>query len=129
MQSLTTGSDRSLWFLNDPIEDNPQHDWDDYRRNWQSTVVASLLHPNIWQYEVAPWPERILTGRYPRRAKKDDRKRIPADYATVLQIVMNAMNDMEHRSIEWDCGLEQVGVIVSDSMMFQRGDPHPSHPD
>ena len=54
-----------VWFLNDPIEDNPDHDWTDYRVNWESTLVASLLQPEVWRFEVAPWPERIFGGRYP----------------------------------------------------------------
>jgi len=45
---------RTVWFLNDPVEDNGNHDWKDYRSNWESTLVASLLHPEVWQYEVAP---------------------------------------------------------------------------
>ncbi|MFO1513145.1 MAG: hypothetical protein U1F83_09570 [Verrucomicrobiota bacterium] len=53
-------------YLNDPIEDNANHDWDDYKCNWESTLTASLFQPDVWQFEVAPWPERIFNGRYPR---------------------------------------------------------------
>ncbi len=62
-----------VWFLNDPIEDNPDHSWEDYRTNWESTLTASLLWPQVWRYEVMPWPERIFRGRYPtvdRRRRK-----------------------------------------------------------
>ena len=54
-----------VWFLNDPIEDNPDHSWDDYATNWESTLTASLLWPQVWRYEVMPWPERIFHGKYP----------------------------------------------------------------
>ncbi|HZM01797.1 MAG TPA: hypothetical protein VFC44_02135 [Candidatus Saccharimonadales bacterium] len=35
---------------------------------------------------------------------------------------------MKQERIEWDCGTTGVGVLVSDSLMFQRGDPTPSDP-
>ena len=45
MQNLVRATGRTVWYLNDPVEDNPNHDWADYRRNWESTLVASLLQP------------------------------------------------------------------------------------
>ena len=128
MQNLVRATGRSVWYLNDPIEDNPNHDWDDYKRNWESTLTASLLQPDVWQYEVAPWPERVFNGRYPRSANREDRKGIPPEYATELQTVFNALNDMKQPRVEWDGGTTGVGVIVSDSLMFQRGQPTPSDP-
>lgn len=128
MQNLVRSTGRTVWYLNDPIEDNPDHDWEDYQRNWESTLVASLLQPEVWQFEVAPWPERVFKGRYPASAKPEQRQSIPQPYATELQVVMNALNDMKQPRIEWDCGTTGVGVIVSDSLMFQRGDPHPGDP-
>ena len=47
MMNVVRGQRRQLWFLNDPIEDNPDHSWDDYRTNWESTLVASLLWPEV----------------------------------------------------------------------------------
>jgi len=128
MQNLVRATGRSVWYLNDPIEDNPGHDWNDYRANWESTLTASLLQPDVWQYEVAPWPERIFGGRYPRTARREDRKPIPPEYATELQVVMNALNDMRQPDARWDCGTRGIGVLVSDSLMFQREQPTPSDP-
>jgi len=129
MQNLVRATGRTVWYLNDPIEDNPDHDWDDYRTNWESTLVASLFQPEVWQFEVAPWPERVFGGRYPRKAKPEDRKSIPPPYATELQIVFNALNDLKQPRVRWDCGSHGLGVMISDSLMFQRGEPHPSDPD
>lgn len=123
MQNLVRSTGRTVWYLNDPIEDNPNHDWDDYQRNWESTLVASLLQPDVWQYEVAPWPERIFRGRYPRSAPRDERKSMPPAYATELQVVMNALNDLKQDRVKWDCGTTGIGQIISDSLMFQRGEP------
>jgi len=128
MQNLVRATGRTVWYLNDPIEDNPNHDWADYQRNWESTMVASLFQPEVWHYEVAPWPERIMNGRRPRSAKPEDRKSIPPAYATELQTVMNALNDMKQKRAEWDCGTTGIGLLLSDSLMFQRGDPTPSDP-
>ncbi len=128
MQNLVRATGRTVWYLNDPIEDNPNYDWEDYRVNWESTLTASLLQPEVWQYEVAPWPERIFGGRYPKKAKREEREGIPPAYATELQTVMNTLNDLKQSRVEWDCGTTGLGVLVSDSLMFQRGDPTPSDP-
>jgi hypothetical protein len=126
MQNLVRATGRGVWYLNDPIEDNPNHDWGDYQRNWECTLVASLFQPEVSQFEVAPWPERIFRGRYPKSAKAEDRKGIPPSYAIELQTVMNTLNDMKQKRVEWDCGTRGIGVLISDSLMFQRGDPTPS---
>lgn len=128
MQNLVRATGRRVWYLNDPIEDNPNHDWDDYKRNWESTLTASLFQPEVWQFEVAPWPERIFNGRYPRSARPEDRRSIPPEYATELQTVMNTLNDLKQDQVAWDCGTTGIGVVASDSLMFQRGEPTPSDP-
>lgn len=126
MQNLVRSTGRTVWYLNDPVEDNPNHDWKDYQSNWESTLVASLFQPEVAKYEVAPWPERVFGGRYPRRLPREERQSIPPVYATELQTVMHALNDMDQKQIEWDCGTAGIGVLVSDSLMFERGDPTPS---
>jgi hypothetical protein len=126
MQNLVRSTGRTVWYLNDPVEDNPGHDWNDYQSNWESTLVASLFQPGVSKYEVAPWPERVFGGRYPRRGPRESRMPIPSAYATELQTVMRALNDMDQKKIEWDCGTAGIGVLVSDSLMFERGEPTPS---
>lgn len=128
MQNLVRATKRTVWYLNDPVEDNPDHDWEDYRGNWESTLVASLLQPEVWRYEVMPWPDRIFRGAYRLRKGEEQRVGIPSDYATELQVVLRALNDMDQPSVRWECGTERLGVMVSDSMMFQRGDPEPGDP-
>ena len=32
-------------------------------------MVASLLQPDVWRFEVAPWPERVFGGHYPKPGK------------------------------------------------------------
>ncbi len=97
VKNMVVGTGRSLWFLADPVEDDPGHDWGDYRRNYQETLVAALLHPEVRGYEIMPWPDRVLEREYARQALKltaeeflrilakarkeiaDVRKTVPAD--------------------------------------------------
>ena len=126
MQNLVRSTGRRVWYLNDPIEDNPDHDWNDYRTNWECTLTASLLQPEVNHYEVMPWPERIWHGTYRKDANSNERVTIPAEYATELQIVCRALGDMDLKPVKWTSGTQKVGIAVSDSLMFQRGGPTPS---
>ena len=133
MMNVVKASGGTVWFLNDPIEDNPDHSWEDYRTNWESTLTASLLWPQVWRFEVMPWPERIFHRRYPtvdrahrKPGERVVREPIPPAYATEMMTVITALNDMNQPDISWNCGTQGIGVIVSDTMMFQRGDPKPS---
>ena len=134
MQNMVRASGRRMYFLNDPIEDNANHSWNDYRTNWESTLVASLLQGDIWHYEIMPWPERIWNDKYPvleasqRPAGKPTEKiGIPAAYETELQSVINSLGQMKQPNPKWEAsGTQGVGVLVSDSLMFERGDPTPS---
>ena len=135
MMNVVRASGSTVWFLNDPIEDNPDYSWRNYRANWESTLTASLLWPQVWRFEVMPWPERIFHGRYPtldraeRKAGAEvEKEPLPAAYGTELMTVINALNDMKQPQTEWDCGTRGVGVVVADTMMFQRGGPSPSDP-
>jgi hypothetical protein len=121
MQELVRGTDRRMWYLHDPVEDDPRHDWDDYRRNYLCTLVGSLLHPEIWYYEVSPWPNRVFNGRFPAGSK--DPKPIPPDYATILGIVFNQLRDMKQNQVRWPETTEGVGILLADSGMFQRANP------
>jgi hypothetical protein len=128
MQSLARASGRRVWYLNDPVEDDPNHDWGDYRANWESTMIASLLQPGVYRYEVMPWPDRVFGGTYPVR-QGGDRVAISKAYETEIQAVMSAMGDLKQPadSVRWEaCGTQGVGMLVSDTMMFQRGEPSPS---
>ncbi len=129
MQNLVRSTGRGVWYLADPIEDNPDHDWGDYRRNYHATLVASLLQPDVAQYEVMPWPERIYQDKYPSEADPKTRVLIPDAYATELQVVINSLKDMKQAAVKWDSGSHGIGLVISDSLMFQRDNPSRSDPD
>ena len=129
MQNLVRSTGRTVWYLADPIEDNPNHDWGDYRRNYEATLVGSLLQPDVASYEIAPWPERILNDKYPSQPDPKTRVPIPGPYATQLGVVFNALKDMRQSDVRWMCGSQGIGVAISDSLMFQRGDDNASDND
>jgi hypothetical protein len=129
MQNLVRASGRRVWYLNDPIEDNPNHDWEDYRANWESTLTASLLQPEVWRYEIMPWPDRVFNSRHPLHRASAETGGIPKPYETELQTVITALGAMQQTDVRWQsAGARNVGVLVSDTLMFQRADPNPSDP-
>lgn len=123
MQELVRGTDRRMWFLHDPIADDPKHTWHDYRRNYIRTLVASLLHPGVSRYEICPWPRRIYTGEYPK-LDGSGRERIPARYATELQIIANALGRMDGLDVQGSENGPEIGLLLADSAMYQRQYPH-----
>ena len=138
MQNLVRASGRRMWFLNDPIEDDANHSWDDYRTNWESTLTASLLQPEIWRYEIMPWPHRIFTKNYPvleasQRPKGEPVKKVPIPkaYETELQSVIHALGKMKQplKDVRWEkSGTRGIGILIADTLMFQREQPVPSDP-
>jgi hypothetical protein len=128
LHNLVRSTGRRMYYLNDPVEDNPNHIWEDYRRNWECTLVASLFWPDVWHYEVTPWPDRPFMGRYPASSGSTERVGISPEYATELMTVFQALNDMNQPKVAWECGTQGLGILVSDTMMFQRGDPSPGDP-
>ena len=93
MESMTRPTGRKMFFLTDPIEDRAK-DWEDYRRNYQATFTAQLLYPQIDNYEVMPWPDRIYEGLYRVAAGSEERAHIPRFYSTQMQVMINALNEM-----------------------------------
>ena len=135
MQNIVRASGGRVWYLNDPIEDNARHSWYDYRTNWEDTLIASLLQPEVWHYEIMPWPHRIFQKDYPSTqpvTRDTPRVPIPPEYETELQAVITAMGDMKQPTerVEWAAaGTEGTGVLVADTMMFQRFGPDASDGD
>jgi hypothetical protein len=127
MESMTAPTGRKMFFLTDPIEDRAK-DWEDYRRNYQATFVAQLLYPNIANYEIMPWPERIYEGLYKTSGNSDRRERIPRDYSTQMQVMINSLNNMplSENSVS---GTKGISVLMSNSLMFQRFPVHAGYED
>lgn len=127
MASMTAPTGRKVWFLTDPIEDWPR-DWEDYRRNYQATFTAQLLYPQINSYEIMPWPERIYTGLYNKSKDFDEKIHIPSDYATMMQIMVNALQNMPLAATQVS-GTHGINVLMGNSLMFQRFPEHEGYDD
>lgn len=121
MISMTAPTGRKIWLLTDPIEDWPR-DWGDYKRNYEATFTAKLLYPMVADYEVMPWPERIYTRPY-KLPNSDSSILIPKHYSTQMQIMVNALNTMPV-SDNRVSGVNAIGVLMGNSMMFQRFPTH-----
>jgi len=119
--SMTAPTKRKVFLLTDPIEDRV-HDWSDYKRNYQATFTAKLLYPMVNNYEVMPWPERIYTHPYPV-PNSNEKILIPNFYSTQMQVMVNALNSMPLSSNKVS-GVNGIGVLMSNSLMFQRFPTH-----
>lgn len=122
MESMTRPTGRKMFFLTDPIEDRAK-DWQDYKRNYQATFTAQLLYPQIADYEVMPWPDRIYEGLYRVSANSKKKARIPRFYSTQMQVMINTLNNMP-LSDNRVSGSQGVSVLMANSLMFQRS-PQP----
>ena len=118
MESMTRPTGRKMFFLTDPIEDRAK-DWEDYRRNYQATFTAQLLYPQIADYEIMPWPDRIYEGLYRVSGTSDERAHIPRFYSTQMQVMVNALGEMP-TSANRVSGSQGISVLMANSLMFQR---------
>jgi len=129
--NLVRGLDIPVWFLMDPLEDNPDRAMEDYHTNYERTLAASLLFPEVDRFETMPWPTRIFG-------------RVPAGFATEIASVINVLSDMQNQAsprsplpvgegprvrVQWDCGTQGIATFIADSAMFQRGEPSASDMD
>lgn len=126
MKSMTAPLGREMYFLTDPIEDRAK-DWTDYKLNYQATFAAQLMYPMVDTYEVMPWPDRIYQGLY-RISGTDREQRIPRAYSTQMQVMINTLNDIR-KSEKQINGSKGIGVLMANSMMFQRFPTHAGYDD
>jgi hypothetical protein len=126
MLSMTAPTGRRMYFLTDPIEDRAKT-WDDYKRNYQATFTAELMYPSVDHFEVMPWPNRIYLGKF-RVEGSDLRQPISPAYATQMQVMVNSLNEMPLSNNKLN-GTKCIGVLLSNSMMFQRFPTHKSYED
>lgn len=133
MQELVRGTGRRMWFLHDPIEDNPEYTWENFRENYLKTVIASLLHPAVHHYEAVTWPSRVFNGIYPRKMvlkggivgaeNLEGAKAIPADYAQQLCSLVQTLGDMDQESACFLGDPPGIGIFMADSGLYQRTFP------
>ena len=133
MQELVKGTGRKMWFVCDPIDDCYGITWDNYEFNYKRTLIASLLQPKVYRYEICPWPWRIFDDNvYPKIVSthcnsKDPpapgATRIPKHYSTLLSGTFQMLGDMNQPEYSFEGINSGVGIFMSDSGMFQRAYP------
>lgn len=126
MVSMTAPTGRKMYFLTDPIED-AHRNWGDYKRNYEATFTAEMLYPMVDNYEVMPWPERIFTKPY-RLPNSDSSVLIPHYYSTQILVMINALNKIP-LSKNHVSGSHGIGVLMGNSLMFQRFPTHNGYTD
>ena len=119
---LLKGTEKKLWLLIDPVEDDPHHTWVDFRGWYQDCATAMLLMKDVDSYEVMPWPERIfLPISFTPGIDDKCENPIPKDYFTLVLSTTQALQEMPLGG-EWLGGMAdtQIGVAVADSAMWQK---------
>lgn len=133
MQEMVRQNGKKMWFLHDPVEDFPEHTWEDYRKKYRKTLAASLFWPSVDRYEVCPWPNRVFNGRYPKKAGLADgmipttdmegAKDIPKEYASMLSGMIQTLGNMNQKDYCFLGNEIPVGVLMSDTSLYQRSFP------
>ena len=137
LAELARGTGKRVWFLHDPVEDNPAYTWASFRDNYLATVAASLMVPEVFRYEAAPWPDRIFHGVYPRVPPEnvvtegvfgkgpgaDGAQPIPPSYAELICTLIQTLGDMDQPDSGWAEPLPSIGLLMSDTALFQRTFP------
>jgi len=77
-------------------------------KKWESTLAA-CLQPEV-AHTTSPWPEPFRRALSRIRRREDRPKTISASYATGMQTVMNALNDMT-KANQWIAA--QAGSVCS----------------
>jgi hypothetical protein len=116
---LAVGTDRRLWLLADPVEDDPNHTWADFETWYRHSVVAKLLFPGVDAFEVMPWPDRIFLPGYASGGGTP----APERYRVVILSAVQALQEMPMGGRWEEPVSEGVGVVVADSTLWEKRSP------
>lgn len=124
--NLVRQSEKRMYLLADPVEDDPNYKWEEYHIWYNQCLVSKLMFPWVADYEVMPWPDRIFLPGYGTGGGSPG----PAKYLTQLMVNIAVLDDMENQEgVSWDCGTMGIGVLVGDTLAWQRGGPSGSSMD
>jgi hypothetical protein len=119
MMASFNSDDQRVWFLHDPIEDNPNYTWDNYQYHYEKTLVASLLSKKINEYEICPWPTRVFHRKLPEGSEQATF--IPKRYDVYLNQMFHMLGDMPLSNDDASDQLK-IAILMSDTAMYQRTD-------
>ncbi len=122
--NLTYGTDVPCFMLADPVEDDPQYTWDDYKDWYEKSLVTMLLFPWVDHFELMPWPDRVFLPGHTMGGGSPG----PEDYRRTLVSVFEALREISHTPVN-DFSKTSgpiIGCLVNDTLGWQRGGPHSS---
>jgi hypothetical protein len=119
---LTVGSDRKLFLLVDPVEDDPNHSWPEFEQWYQHCTVAQLLFPEVNSYEVMPWPDRIFLPGHSTGGGTP----APESFRTLVLSIVQVQQEVPAGGI-WCASADGqpaeptrgVGIAVADTLMWE----------
>jgi hypothetical protein len=116
---LARNTDQTMYFLVDPVEDDPQRTWATYKERYEQCVVAMLQYPWVDHYEVMPWPDRIFLPGYGMGSGTPG----PSDYLTQLMAVIAALHEMPGADAQPSPNDQGFGVFLADSASWEIHGP------
>ncbi len=121
---LTIGTDKKLWLLVDPVEDNPNHTWSEFSEWYQHCVAAMLLMPEVDSYEVMPWPDRIFLPGFDMGGGTP----APQDFRKTVLAITQALQEMplggQWRLMASEEISSGIAVAIADTAMWQNWTPN-----
>ncbi len=116
---LVVGTDKRLWLLADPVEDDPNHTWADFETWYRHSVAAKLLFPAVDAFEVMPWPDRIFLPGYASGGGTP----APERYRIIILSAVQALQEVPAGG-RWEAPpTEGVGVAVADTVLWEKRPP------
>lgn len=122
---LVKGTSVPCYMLADPVEDDPQYSWEDYRKWYNQCLVAMLQFPWMGDFEVMPWPDRVFLPGYTMATGTPG----PEDYRRALMTafaVLQEIGDIPPADPPINDEVADIGFLVMDSLSWQRGGPQGS---
>jgi len=119
---LTIGTGKKLWLEVDPVEDDPNHDWQQFKLWYQHCTTAMLMMTDVNSYEVIPWPERIFqTNSFTPGIEDYARQPAPKEYLNTILSVTQVLQDVPMGG-QWlnECSNCKIAIAIADSAMWQR---------
>lgn len=117
--ALVAGTDKTMWLLSDPVEDDPNHKWSEFEEWYRHSLAAKLMFGDIDTYEVMPWPDRIFLPGYSMGGGTP----APETYRIMLLSALQVQQEIPKQELDRSTlspGL-RIGVAVADSLLWE---PH-----
>jgi hypothetical protein len=127
--NLVKGTGIPCYMLADPVEDDPQYSWEDYRKWYNQCLAAMLQFPWMRHFEVMPWPDRVFLPGFSMASgtpgPEDYRRALMIAFAT-LKCIGEATDEDANCDDGTECVSARIGYLVSDTLSWQRGGPEGS---